>query len=147
MIFYLVLLIISGIAILYSLVQIKNILFIFLQKRAYDLTVRDFLAAYVIYQEIWDKDYDADMILRLSNTDSNIIKFGVLRPMLYKDATELRNCMLIVGEFIIEYSEILLKKYQYIGNEQDYNNSIIILTEIRRIAMQKGEKTNIRIKM
>lgn len=141
------LLIVLCLVIFYCLIGIKNSISIMLQKQGYKLTVEDFLNAAVLFKEILDKDYDAQMIMKFTNTETNIIKLGVIKPMLYSNSKELRYCMLKGGEFIIQYAEYLKKYYGYTVDTVTFNDSIQVLRHIRRIAMQKGEKTTIEIQI
>ncbi len=139
------LLIVACLVIFYCLIGIKNSISIMAQKHGYKLTVKDFLNAAVLFQEILDKDYDAQMIMKFINTETNVIKLGVIKPMVYTDSKELRYCMLKCGEFIIQYAEYLRKYYGYRVDPVTFNDSIKVLRHIRRIAMQKGEKTIVEI--
>lgn len=110
-------------------------------KSYFTRTMRDFLRNYQRFQKVWDTDYDAETILRICSLDNNFIKFGSLETMNFKNAKELRECMLLIGEFIIQYSESLKDYYDYQEDDEEYKCSLEALKEIRRICIQKGEKS------
>ena len=111
-------------------------------KRSYDTTISDFLYIYKRFQDVWDTDYDAEKILEICNLENNFLRFGVVDLLSYKDARELRSNMLMVGEFIIKFSDSMRCYYDYCGNDEKFKEALDALREIRRICIRKGEKTS-----
>ena len=110
-------------------------------KSYFSRTIMDFLRNYQRFQKVWDTDYDAETILRICSLENNFIKFGPLESMIFRNAKELRETMLLIGEFIIQYSESLNYYYGYQEDDEEYKCLLEVLREIRRICIQKGEKS------
>ncbi len=124
---------------IFGMNAIKKAIIRFHQTHALDVTIKEFIETYYKYQDVWSTDWNAEKIMHICNTESNMIEIGALNPKLFKNAMELRQYMLKVGEFIIQYSEILQEEYGYVWDEEEFDSSLEILTEIRRICIQKSE--------
>ncbi len=127
--------------------MVKDAIIRFHRMHALDITVRDFIENYYKYQDVWDTDYDAEKVLKICNQENNFIQIGILSDMNFQNTEELRKCMLKAGEFIIKYSEVIQDTYGYMGDEDEFNSSLEMLREIRRICIQKGEKSFIEIRI
>lgn len=130
------------ILVLAGLIGLKGLYSEFRLKRVFRDTVRDFLTVYDELDEFWETDYDETYIKEAFETERVILRFGSKFSLSFATSKELRECMIVAGEFIIEYYKILQESYAYEGNKEEFNNSMEALKRIRTICLQKGENAN-----
>ena len=107
--------------------------------RGYRSTLRDFMESYFVLEKVLSEDLEASEILKECDLPYNLLKIGSLNEMMFQDSEGVRQCMLLAGEFILKYAEIINNYYGYEYETEDYTTALEMLKNVRRICLTKGE--------
>ena len=113
--------------------------------RSFNRLLKDFIINYYRLNELLDKKYDMKQILQHFGVKSDEIEviefdFGSIDYLQYADTTQLRNCFLLGGEYIIRFGEVLKERYSFdIDSYENYLIAMEILKDVRHKTMMLNE--------
>lgn len=119
--------------------------------RSLNRHMKDFATNYVLLRELIDKQYDMSQILDHYQIKKNAFNslpfdFGDIDFLEFKNTTEMRQCFLLSGEYIIKMAEVLEDSYSIVVNSETDEGFMIVmemLQDVRKKTVMLNEDANI----